>query len=371
MNILQLISSGGMYGAEAMLVNLASSLEQLGCRCVVGVFANQHRPHTEIAERARARGLTVELVHCGGRLDRRALARIRKIIQERHIEIVHTHGYKAAVYGYLATRKSEVARVATCHNWPNKALHMQMYAWVERVILGRFQRIVAVSEPVAKMLGRFVRRDNLLVIANGIDVECFSHAVPTLSEVLPGKRHVVAMVGRLVPGKGPEVLLYAARSLLCAHPNVAVVFVGDGPCKDSLQHLAYEMGVASSVVFAGERNDMPGVYASLDVLVLPSLDEGMPMTVLEAMAAGKPVVASNVGGISKAVVHGETGLLVPAGQVAALAQAISRLLTDRQLAVTLGNAGRKRAAELFSAVSMAEQYRHTYCEALKCRALAN
>ena len=349
-----------MYGAETMLLNLAVSLEAQGCQNVLAVFENQHRPHTEVADCARARGLAVQIVPCRGRMDGAAVARIRSLIRN-DIDVVHTHGYKAAVYGYWAARGLRVPLVATCHNWADQALHMQFYGLLDCLIMGRFQKVFAVSEPVAARLRRFVAVERISVIANGIDVTQFSNAVATLGDVLrPKPKRVVGMVGRLVVEKGPELFLRAAQELLPAYPDTLFVLVGEGPARKHLEEMAQQMGIRERVIFAGERRDMPGVYASLDIMVLPSFNEGMPMTVLEAMAAGKAVVASAVGAIPTAVIAGKTGLLVPPRDTTALSRAIGRLLASPELASDLGRAAQAHVARHFSAAAMAQEYLAAY-----------
>lgn len=349
-----------------MLVNLGSALNKLGCRCVVGVFCDSRFQHTEVGDRAKAQGLTVELVACAGRFDVGAVRHIRQLIAAYNVDVLHTHGYKADLYGYVSRWSTRVALVATCHNWPSRALSMRAYAFLDRLALRKFDRVVAISDALLETLHRSgVEAGKVKMISNGIDIDRFRDAQPTLRDELAlCERALVGFVGRLVPDKGGEILLRAAQQVLRVKPDTEFVFVGDGPTRSSWELLARELGISDQVVFAGVRGDMPGVYSSFQMVVLPSLCEAMPMCVLEAMAAGKPVVATRVGAIPKVVDPGQTGLLVEPGDVNGLSAAIVKILEDRELARQMGSNGSVRAAKLFSSDAMARQYEDLYRQAM-------
>ncbi len=366
MTILTLISSEGHYGVENMLVSLAKNLSQLGCSNVVGVFEDSRVPHLEVAEAARRQNLTVEFVPCSGRWDSKAVARIRELIAKHKVDVLHPHGYKADLYAYAASRKTRVALVATSHNWPSKLLSMRAYAALDRLVLGRFDKVVVVSDVVAAALRRSgVSSDKISMIVNGVDIHRFDGATPTLSNELGiAAGPVIGFVGRLVPDKGGALLLQAAKKVLEVSPATKFVFVGEGPCRSEWEALAAQLGIRDNVIFTGARNDMPGVYASLDLAVLPSLVESMPMCLLEAMASSRPVIATRVGAVPRLVIHEETGLLLEPGDVNALTAAILRLLQDSSLSERLGKNGRALVSRQFSADAMAKSYVEVYSQVL-------
>src|SRR5947209_9379318 len=152
--IMQLISSGGYYGAENMVTQLCLALAKDNHHVTLGVFHNAHRPNTSIADEARVHGLQVELIPCSGRLDRRTIQGVRKLLRTRQIDVLHTHGYKADIYGYFAAKNTSASLVATCHNWPGKTHALQLYAALDRFVLRRFCRIGAVSVAVEDSLKR-------------------------------------------------------------------------------------------------------------------------------------------------------------------------------------------------------------------------
>lgn len=347
-----------------MLVGLAAAAAAFGCRPIVGVFRDSRGAHLEVADHARSRGLDTEIVPCNGRLDCKAIGRIREIVKRRRVDVLHTHGYKADICGYAASWPRRAALVSTCHNWPDRRPAMRAYAVMDRLVLRRFDGVAAAAGPVAAVLKR-AGIPGAVALANGVELERFQQAAPTLRDRIPeGCDQLVGFIGRLVPAKGGEFLIRAAQKVLAGRPRAAFVFVGEGPSGKEWQALAERLGISRHVLFTGARNDMPGVYASLDVLVLPSLIEATPMCLLEAMAAGRPVIATRVGSVPEVVLPDITGLLLEPGDAGGLAEAILRLLNDLDLARRMGEQGRAHVEQRFSAQAMARAYIDLYRRAL-------
>jgi glycosyltransferase involved in cell wall biosynthesis len=373
MRALHLISSGGVYGAENMMLSLCTGLRRQGCDTVVGVFLNSHRPNIDTTNRAKRLGLECTTFSCNGRLDLSTVRAIRSYIVKNGIDLIHTHGYKADIYGYAAIRGKSIASVATCHSWLDRVkqppLSLRLYGVLDKAALRRFGMVAVVSDPLADLLARIgIDKSNIRSIPNGIDVEMFAKAQPTFGdEIGKGRKIAIGMVSRLAPGKGADVLLRAARMLLKKYPDVMFAFIGDGPERERLMQLAQELKIETSCVFAGQRQDMPEVYASLDVVVLPSFSEGMPMAILEAMAAGRAVVASSVGAIPAVVQADRTGLLVEPGNVTGLYEAIKKLLDAPELRRNFGEAGRALINGNYSSLTMVQSYLRVYQEALSGR----
>jgi glycosyltransferase involved in cell wall biosynthesis len=170
----------------------------------------------------------------------------------------------------------------------------------------------------------------------------------------------IGLVGRLTDGKGHRQLFEAAKDILVRHPATLVLVIGEGPLRASLEGLAREFGVERSVFFTGKRRDMPNVYSALDIVALPSLFEGMPMVILEALAARKPVIATRVGAVPDVIIDESTGLLIEPGGVGELARAMARLLENAELRRSLAEEGHTFLNTHFSAASMAEKYLKVY-----------
>lgn len=359
MNVLQLISSGGFYGAERMVIQLSLALENLGCRTLLGVFRNEPRPNLEVALHARAEGLSVVEIPCRGRADRTTLKYLRGLVADFRADVVHSHGYKPNIYSIVALRTGAAKLVSTCHGYSDDTRLVRIYEQINRFLLRRYDAVAAVSQEVRGILiSSGIAPETVRVVYNGIDCAAFQGATPSLRRGTAG--FLIGFVGRLVPLKDPRAFVVLARDVSQQIPGAQFSFVGDGTERSALEVLQIEYGLQNSIRFEGFRPDMPSVYASFDVLVLPSIHEGMPMTVLEALAAGVPVVATRVGAIGDVIIDGETGILVAPGDQRGLYRAVMSILQDRDLARRLGVAGQRWVQERFSSQTMASEYLKLY-----------
>jgi glycosyltransferase involved in cell wall biosynthesis len=358
MKILHLISSGGMYGAEVMLLNLASAQKRLGCEPVIGVFENTHQPHMELAKAASDRGLAVEVLPCRGKFDRKTIGSIRRSIRASSACLVHGHGYKSDLYGFLSAKPMGVRFVATCHLWTRASRSIRFYEYLDSLILRRADRVVGVSDGIAECLRKSgIPQQKISVIYNGTDLPATIDCQPTLrQEIGAGNKLIVGTVGRLEEQKGLEYFIAAAKEVLTQFPGVLFVVAGEGSWRSRLEHMISDLGLTSSVLLLGRRTDMAGVYASLDLFVLASIDEGMPMTILEALATRRTVVATSVGAVEKLIIPERTGMLVEPRNVPALRDAMLRCLRDPSSAQELGHNGEEHVRNSFSSDAMAGSY---------------
>ena len=284
-----------------------------------------------------------------------ATGAVAALLSDLRPEVIHNHMYRAELVGTRAAiALGEIGRprpyvVSTVHSSRVRSEEDRQQL---RLLTPRIDRLIAVSRSIVEKL-EHEGRDTapISLIHNGVDLERYDHQEPccTLREEygLPAEGPIVGVVARLEPEKGHPTLLEAWRSVVAAVPDATLLVVGEGSRREALEALAVELGVADRVVFTGRRDDVPAVTAALDVAVLPSYREALGLTILEAMALSRPVVASNVGGIPEMVEDGITGLLVPPRDAEALATAIVRLLRDHPLADTLARAGHDLVHERF------------------------
>jgi glycosyltransferase involved in cell wall biosynthesis len=360
MKILHLASSGGYYGKESVIINLCAALEKLGCSTEVGAFLNSNAPNDEVVTKAHRQHLAARTFACRGRVDFRTVKTIREHILSQQIDLVHTHDYKADLYGYLAARWAGRPVFATCHLWFSTSIQDRLYGSLDRFVLRNFDGVIGVSPPIGSRLHKsWVPQRKVAVIANGIDFSPFLRVEDGSSGREFGGDLTIGVVGRLVRQKGHPFFLVAAHGILQKFPDAKFVIIGEGPDRKQLEALAQELGISGSVYFAGYRDDMPRAYAGLDLMVMPSLDEGLPMTLLEAMAAKRAVVASAVGAVPDVIEHGQSGLLVEPGNADHLEQAMLLLLNDASLRNRIAHNARQSVAR-FSSDLMARSYLDFY-----------
>jgi glycosyltransferase involved in cell wall biosynthesis len=362
MNIVQLISSSGLYGAEVMVLHLSRVLRDLGENVTLALIVNGRNPHRELAKKATKAGIETIEIPCGGRVDVSTLRRLRALVKATRAHVLHSHGYKSNLYALAVKGSSRVPIVSTCHNWTNQTRALRVYGMLDRLALRRFQRVFCVSAAVRlKLLNSGLSERTVHLVENGVPVSDFSDAQPSLVDMGSEEGPRIGMIGRLVEQKGFHLVLNAAPQILKQFPKARFIIVGDGPYREELTSLSRRLGIESSVRFLGQREDMPGIYRSLDVFVLPSFNEGMPVTLLEAMAAGIPSIATRVGAVPSVIDDRRTGLLVEQGRVEPLQSALVELLNAPQLQLTLGGNGqawvRAQASIERTAHRYAEHYR--------------
>lgn len=306
-----------------------------------------------------------------------ALWRLFACFRRDRPTIVHTHTSKAGVLGRLAAWGAGVPVVIhTPHGHVFYGHFGRVISWlfvqIERWLAARTMLLIALTEAerdehLAYGVGR---PDRFAVVPSGIDLERFRGATAVAGRKpegfdCPPDAIVVGSVGWLTPVKGHRVLLEAVALLKPRWPRLHLVIVGSGPLREEIMGLARERGIAESVHLLGTRMDVPECLGAMDIVVQPSLNEGMGRAVIEAMAAGRPVVASRVGGIPAIVQDRGTGLLVPSGDPAALASAIEELLRKPDWAMELGAAARASIGERFGAGAMVRAIEAVYERAIR------
>ena len=290
--------------------------------------------------------------------------------------IVHTHTSKAGFLGRLAAK---LARIPIIVHTPHGhvffgyfgPLKTQMFILLEKYAARITDRIVALTkgEKEDYQFYKIASEDKIAVINSGVELgkikDLSLEERQNLKRQLgiPEKSFVVGTAGRLEPVKGPEFLMEAAKDILSNYPQTYFVFAGDGPLRKRLERKAYELGINTNMRFLGWRNDVTRVISIYDIFVFPSLNEGMGRVLVEAMALGKPVVASNVGGIPDLVTHGKTGFLVPPKNPGQLAKYIQILIEDEGKRKRLGQAGKEMALN-FKKETMVEKIAELYDELL-------
>jgi glycosyltransferase involved in cell wall biosynthesis len=369
MRVLQLISSKGLFGAERVVLELSKSLQKTrDCQPIVGIIKNEYNPHVETVDEAKANNIDTVIFPCKSQFDLSVIFSIRAFIRDRNVDIVHCHGYKSNFYGLLAS-KNKVPTVTTNHNWLKSHWKLKIYCLLDSIWIRYFGRIVAVSEGVREdMLKYKVSGKKIRVIDNGIDLGRFKREISTENVRkefgLNGDSKIIGTIGSLGHEKAHSNLLKAAKGVIETHKSVRFLIVGDGPLREYLREEAVSLGVENNIVFTGYRKDIPELLSVMDIFVLPSIKEGLPMVLLEAMAAKKPVIATRVGAVPKVITHNESGLLIEPGNTKELKQSIMELISNNSKAVQLSQRGYQEVKTNFSSEVMAGEYMSLYNELL-------
>ena len=292
--------------------------------------------------------------------------RLGQLFRKIRPDIVHTHKYKDSILGSVVARFLGIPRVVrVVHGMPEpfkglKNLKMAGYTLADRFVTRRFvDQVIAVSSEIEKALAQMYGADRVVCIHNGIDLETARATTPRSVKRdewrIDDKVVLIGTVGRLVPVKGHSILIEALSILHKSNPDVLLLVVGDGPLREYLEALVERLGLEQAVIFAGHQDQSYDFINMMDIFVLSSLHEGIPMVLLEALALTLPVIASGVGGIPEVVGHGTSGLLVGPDNAAELAAALGELIQDRTKAVALGSAGREQVEREFNASLMANR----------------
>jgi glycosyltransferase involved in cell wall biosynthesis len=357
--IVQLSSTAIPGGAEMVVSRLAAALNRNRFRSIVCLFH-----HGWLEDRCRAQGVETHIIPIDGMFDWRWGRAFVKFLKANRVSLVHTHEFTANTYGAAAARVAGIPVVATIHGKSYFLEHLKRRLAYR--VASQIATMVAVSEDlkqfVCNSLG--IATDRLHVVYNGVPILELperSDCALLLRELgVPADHKIVGVIASLYPVKGHKYLLQAIPEVIKVMPKSTFLIVGRGELDLDLRRLAKELDVERYVRFLGFRNDVLRFLRLIDLFVLPSLSEGLSIAVLEAMAAGKPVVATRVGGNPELIVDGETGFLVPPMNADALASQIIDILKDETLRVKMGNAGHSRAINTFSLKRMVDGYEELY-----------
>jgi glycosyltransferase involved in cell wall biosynthesis len=359
--ILQLIPTLDPAGSEKQQTLLAQGLPRDQFEVEVCCLT---RGGPYQADLARA-GIPVTVIGKPLKIDPGAMWKLVRLLRRRRPDVLHTWLAACNAYGRVAARLAGVPVVVAterCADVWKGAYWFSIDRWLAR----RTDRIVVNSRGVARFYQRHgIAPERMTLICNGVEPHRSNgvdrDAIRRGLGLSP-EHYVIGFAGRLAPQKRVADLIWAADILKVIRPNVQLLIVGDGPSRARLERFAHDCHITDRVHFLGHRDDVAELLSAMDVFWLGSGYEGMPNAVMEAMAAGLPVVATNIPGTNELVVDGQTGFLVPVGDRAAFAQRTFTLMEDPDRARRLGDAGRRRVAERFTVQHMVDQHVHLYRE---------
>ena len=300
-----------------------------------------------------------------GKTDYFSFLKVARIFRQENVQVIHTHNTQPLLDGVMGALLSGVTRVVhTDHarQFPDK----NRYMFMEWLMSHFVYKMVGVSKQTQQNLHKYekIPSRKLMSIENGIDIQRFQIEIDvTLKKkelALPDKGQVIGVISRLEKVKGITYLLQAMPQIIERIPDITLLIVGDGSEMKQLKTQSKQIRIQDHVVFAGSRHDIPEILQVLDLFLLPSLSEGLPLGLLEAMAAGCPVLASKVGGIPSVIENGKNGLLISPGDPEAIRKGILRLLFDEQQRNRFSDTAFQIIAERFSAEQMSRNYEKLY-----------
>ena len=361
LSIAHVLSSMHTGGAERIALLIVSRLVRRGHR--VSLVSLEEPPNGRLeTELCEAGAHVVRVAKSPGRFDKALSVRLMSLFLRERFDVVHTHNPIPLIYAALPARLSGSRVVHTKHGPHPDTWQRLMLRRVGAASTHAFCPVSRATADFARELHE-VRDHKVHVILNGTDLDRFQPDAVARAAMrdelgIPRDAWVTGTVGRMAKVKNQALLVRAMAPLL--GPQARLVIVGDGDEATRTRELAAELGVAEYCHFPGETRDVPRYVSGFDVFALSSDSEGLPLSLAEAMAAERPIVATSVGGVPKVVDDGETGLLVPKGDEAALRGALSRLATDRALAALMGRRGREVALVRYSADRMTDEYEALY-----------
>ena len=379
MKILHVIDSGGLYGAEVMLINLASAQLELGISIVIGSIRKPNSAEKAIETEARLRGIDICEFPMRPGINLAGARRILHYARTEKFDIIHSHGYKSNILlGFVPFWLRRIPIVTTLHGWTSteKWTKIRVNEELDALSLRCVDKIVLVNRGMLdKKKVQCLPSDKLHIIDNGIEIEekeksvsANNYSETTFSEISKfcSKGLVVASIGRLSKEKGFNYLIQAIHLLRHKYDQkVRLMLIGDGKLRQELQEQAEHLGLTDFFLITGYFINAKTLLDFVDVYVISSLTEGLPITLLEAMASKTSIVATRVGGIPYVIENGKEGLLVPPTNAEKLAIAIQTMINEDLLRKNLIENAYAKVINNYNHRKMAKKYSDLYCKVLE------
>ena len=371
MRVLHVIDSAGLYGAEVMLLSLATEQLALGLSPMILSIGEPGLPEKPLEIAARKHGIKVQSLQLKPGLNFFGALKILKYARTENVDIIHSHGYKGNILlGIIPACLRRKPLLTTLHGWTatTKLSKIGLYVWLDKLCLRFIDRIVAVNPAMMarKPLATF-RPGKVVAINNGI-APLPESAEMNIDHVLVdycNAHYVVGSVGRLSVEKGYDQLISAFAEVIKTNAQVRLMIIGEGNQREALVALAKKLDVVDKIILPGYRDDAHQYIRLFKMYVISSITEGLPITLLEAMRAQIPVVATSVGGIPAALENGKGGLLVNPGDQNALAAAIRATLSDPEAAMIRAQCSFSELQSRYTSRQMAIEYVSVYHDVIK------
>jgi len=361
--ILATIRQGGVGGGETHLISLAENLNHKRYQLIVLSFSAGN-----MVDRLTELGIRCYVITTQRAFDVRIISQVRQIIKREKVDIIHAHGTRAFTNILLASTRMKIPIIYTVHGWSfhddQFPLMKKLRIMMESFLVKRVNRTITVSESNQLTGTLSIKNFQSVVINNGINLNRFDPA-STTSDIrqehgISEDATLIGYISRVTKQKDPFTMLEAFAKVLNENTNCKLLMVGEGELKAEAIQKAYSLGINEHVIFEGFRSDVPEILKAIDIYCLPSLWEGLPIGLLEAMAMEKAIIATRVDGSKELINHEHNGLLVEPKQPEALAKAILRLHRDQQFKASLQEKTRKDIVAKYNASAMTRKIECIY-----------
>jgi glycosyltransferase involved in cell wall biosynthesis len=370
--VLHFIDSDGLYGAESVILNLSSQMLKEGeFKPVIGCIVKNRDSKNALYDAAIKLGIEAIKLPISNSLFIFQLFSVTRRLKKRGVGLIHSHGYKPSVYGFLMSKLSNIKVMATCHLWfepESGPLKMRLMIALEKKFYKYFTKIVTVSEPIKQVLvNNNISADRVSVVPNGVDILDSTSLSSTEIRTelnINNSTMLIFNSGRLAKQKAQWVLIEAAKLLEAEQFDFRFIIVGEGDKKGELEKLIAKYHLNERVSLLGFRSDIPNLLLASDCFALPSIDEGMPMSLLEAVAIKTPVICTLVGDISKLIDDNESGLVIPLNDPKKLAEGIIHLFENKEKGKEMAENAKLKLINKYSSEAMAKNYGLIYSQLL-------
>lgn len=361
LKVLQVIPSMNVGGREKVVLDILQHMDKSRFLSEVACLAGMG----SLYEDFKARQVPLHFLHKNPGFSPAVYFRLWRLINERRYDVVHSHNPGAFLYGAVAAILAKTPVIINSEHGYGSRISKRKY-WAEAFLMNRIDRTFAVSEALRETLASrpFADRDRIRTLHNGIDCELFQskdkNSILGHNLGIGSADLVVGCVGRLADIKDHDTLIRSFRLVHDDLPRTKLLVVGDGENRRALETLAQMLGLERHIIFTGQRNDIPALLTCMDVFVLSSLNEGISITLLEAMSSGLPVVATSVGGNLEVLRNGSCGILVPPRNPEKMAEAILSIISDPTKANALGTTAQERVKQAFFIKNMVRELESVY-----------
>ena len=364
-----IIAGNRLGGPGKGLLQFIRNAEKDSFEYVLVNFIQKGQKTFEFMEVAKSQNINFRLLKQKLWLDPTLFIQAIRVYREYECNIIQSHGYKGHLIAYVLSRVFLASWVGMVHGWTNENIKVRAYNLLEKWLLHFPDKVITVSPVLQDMVSRLRKGKSTELILNAID----SLEIP-FDETLPDLRKyyninsedvVVGVFGRFSPEKGHKIYIRALEQVIQLHPKIKTFFVGEGSEMQSLRNLAKECGVEKNIVFCGHQMHVGNYYRAVDLVVLPSLSEGLPNVVLEAMAMEKAVLSTNVGGVSEIISHDNTGWLVEPDDPVSLANMMINVLDKKNIIEKIARNGKESLYPKFSPEIRASKIINVYNDILQ------